>query len=59
MTTLDPDVEPDAVSTSPVPSDSTEGLVHELPHALVDAPADRAGTSPAGITAMVTATMAR
>jgi hypothetical protein len=29
------------VSSWPVPSDSTEGLVHEVPHAAVDAPADR------------------
>jgi hypothetical protein len=28
---------PDTVSTSPVPTDWTEGLVHELPHAAVEA----------------------
>ena len=31
---------PDTASASPVPSDWTVGLVHALPHAVVDAPAD-------------------
>jgi hypothetical protein len=51
---------PDAVSTWPVPTDWTDGLVQAEPHAVVDAPADPsadsrlAGTASAEVTAKPT-----
>jgi hypothetical protein len=52
---------PDTASASPVPSDCTEGLVHAVPHAAVDAPADRADRTLArpAAAAAIAATAAR
>jgi hypothetical protein len=52
-------LDPDTASTSPLPSDSFQGLAHALPHAVVDASAEvdaSADSRPAGTATAATMT---